>query len=148
MAELIPFLKERGLRITPQRTLILQTFLSLKGHPTVEDIHWQLPQISLATIYNNVKLFVSLRILKELPYGNGLSKYELANQPNHYHILCESCGEIIDFNYPTLSQIEHVAHKLTQFNIYSHQMEVYGLCKSCQNQEGDFLNAKNNLSNM
>lgn len=71
MAELIPFLKERGLRITPQRTLILQTFLSLKGHPTVEDIHRQLPQISLATIYNNVRLFVSLRILKDCPMGTG-----------------------------------------------------------------------------
>lgn len=136
MAELLPFLKEHGLRITPQRTLILQTILSLKGHPTVEDIHRKIPHISIATIYNNINLFVSLRILKELPYGNGLSKYELANQPNHYHILCESCGEIIDFNYPTLSQIEHVACKLTQFKIHSHQMEVYGLCQSCQKKEG------------
>ncbi|THE12436.1 transcriptional repressor [Bacillus timonensis] len=137
MQELIPFLKERGLRITPQRTLILQTILSLKGHPTVEEIHRQIPHISLATIYNNVKLFVSLRILKELPYGNGLSKYELTNQPNHYHILCEACGDIIDFNYPTLTQIEDVANKLTQFKINSHQMEVYGLCQSCQRKEGD-----------
>ncbi|WP_449537762.1 Fur family transcriptional regulator [Ferdinandcohnia sp. Marseille-Q9671] len=135
ITELIPFLKERGLRITPQRTLILQTILSLKGHPTVEDIHKQLPHISLATIYNNVKLFVSLKILKELPYGNGLSKYELANQPNHYHILCESCGEIIDFSYPGLKEIEHVACRLTQFKIYSHQMEVYGLCRSCQTKQ-------------
>ncbi|MFS0865014.1 Fur family transcriptional regulator [Fredinandcohnia sp. 179-A 10B2 NHS] len=134
LTELIPFLKERGLRITPQRTLILQTIISLKGHPTVEDIHRKLPYISLATIYNNVKLFVSLRILKELPYGNGLSKYELANQPNHYHILCESCGEIIDFNFPPLKELEHVACKLTQFKIRSHQMEVYGLCTTCQNQ--------------
>ncbi|MDR4889931.1 Fur family transcriptional regulator [Fredinandcohnia sp. QZ13] len=138
MQELVPFLKERGLRITPQRTLILQTILSLKGHPTVEDIHRQIPHISLATIYNNVKLFVSLRILKELPYGNGLSKYELSNQPNHYHILCEVCGDIIDFNYPTLTQIEDVANKLTKFKINSHQMEVYGLCQSCQRKEGDF----------
>jgi Fur family transcriptional regulator, peroxide stress response regulator len=134
LTELIPFLKERGLRITPQRTLILQTILSLKGHPTVEDIHRKLPYISLATIYNNVKLFVSLRILKELPYGNGLSKYELANQPNHYHILCESCGEIIDFKFPPLKELEHVACKLTQFKIHSHQMEVYGLCTTCQKQ--------------
>ncbi|RFB14896.1 transcriptional repressor [Bacillus sp. HNG] len=138
MQELVPFLKERGLRITPQRTLILQTILSLKGHPTVEDIHCQIPHISLATIYNNVKLFVSLRILKELPYGNGLSKYELANQPNHYHILCEACGDIIDFNYPTLTQIEDVVNKLTKFKINSHQMEVYGLCQLCQRKEGDF----------
>ncbi|MCH1625022.1 Fur family transcriptional regulator [Ferdinandcohnia quinoae] len=132
--ELIPFLKERGLRITPQRILILQTIISIKGHPTVEDIHQKLPYISLATIYNNVKLFLSLHILKELPYGNGLSKYELANQPEHYHILCESCGEIIDFNYPNLKEIEHVACKLTSFKIHTHQMEVYGLCPTCQIQ--------------
>lgn len=136
IAELIPFLKERGLRITPQRILILKTIYSLDSHPTVEDIHRQLPYISLATIYNNIKLFVSLRILKELPYGNGLSKYELANQPQHYHILCQSCGDIFDFNYPILKEIEQVASKLTQFKINTHQMEVYGLCPTCQNNKG------------
>ncbi|MES1044971.1 transcriptional repressor [Heyndrickxia oleronia] len=131
MMELIPFLKERGLRITPQRMLILSTIQKLNIHPTVEDIHRELPYISLATIYNNVKLFVQLRILKELPYGNGISKYELSTT-DHYHIICESCGKIEDFNYPKLKEVEQVASRLSHFSIQLHHFEVYGICKECQ----------------
>jgi Fur family transcriptional regulator, peroxide stress response regulator len=129
--ELIPFLKERALRITPQRLLILKTIISLKGHPTVDDIHREIPYISVATIYNNIKLFVKLNILKELPYGNGLSKYEL-HKSNHYHVICDTCGAIVDFNYPNMEEIEHVALNLTNFQIRSHQFEIYGECADCQ----------------
>lgn len=134
VTELIPFLKERGLRITPQRLLILETIQKLKNHPTVEDIHQELPYISLATIYNNVKLFVKLRILSELPYGTGISKYEMYNA-NHYHIICESCGKIEDFNYPPLKEVEEAASKLTSFEIQLHHFEVYGICRKCQEKK-------------
>ncbi|MGE8203369.1 Fur family transcriptional regulator [Heyndrickxia sp. NPDC080065] len=130
-AQLIPYLKEQGLRITPQRLLILEAIQKLKSHPTVEDIHHELPYISLATIYNNVKLFVKLNILKELPYGTGISKYEMY-KTNHYHIICEACGKIGDFNYPLLKEVEQAAEKLTKFDIQFHHFEVYGICKECQ----------------
>ncbi|MBP1941926.1 Fur family transcriptional regulator [Cytobacillus luteolus] len=129
--ELIPFLKEHGLRITPQRLIIIKTIMSLKGHPTVDDIHREIPYISVATIYNNIKLFVKLNILKELPYGNGFSKYELHNS-NHYHVICETCGAIVDFNYPSLVEIEQIVRKLTNFYIRTHQFEIYGECTVCQ----------------
>lgn len=131
IVELTPFLKERGLRITPQRISILKAIIALNTHVTVDAIHKQLPNMSLATIYNNVKLFVKLRILSELPYGDGLSKYELY-QTSHYHVICKLCGKIKDFNYPVLKEVEHLGSNLTQFKISSHQLEFYGLCQSCQ----------------
>jgi Fur family transcriptional regulator, peroxide stress response regulator len=131
MTELIPYLKERGLRITPQRMLILKTIISLKGHPTAEDIHRELPFISMATIYNNLKLFMKLRIVNELPYGDGVSMYELY-ESNHYHIICQSCGKIVDFYYPSLKEVEHAASTLTKYEIHTHKMEIYGLCTTCQ----------------
>jgi len=131
--ELIPYLKERGLRITPQRILILEAIISLEGHPTAEDIHRSIPYTSLTTIYNNLKLFVKLGILNELPYGNSLSKYEL-NHSKHYHVICQCCGKIVDFNYPHLKEIEHVASELTNFEILYHQFEIYGTCSSCQDE--------------
>lgn len=129
--ELIPYLKERGLRITPQRLLILKAIMASEGHPTAEDIHQTIPYTSLTTIYNNLKLFVKLGIINELPYGNALSKYEL-NHAKHYHVICKSCGKIVDFNYPTLQEIEQLASKLTNFIISHHYFEVYGICSSCQ----------------
>ena len=132
--EMIPFLKERGLRITPQRLLILEAIMEQDDHPTAEEIHQKIPFTSLTTIYNNLKLFVSLGIVNELPYGNGLSKFEL-NTAKHYHVICESCGKIVDFNYPNLKEVEMLASKLTNFEVQQHHFEIYGLCTDCQQND-------------
>ena len=131
--EIIPFLKDRGLRITPQRLLILEAIMEQDCHPTAEEIHQKIPFASLTTIYNNLKLFASLGIVNELPYGNGLSKYEL-NTAKHYHVICKKCGKIVDFNYPSLKEVEMLASKLTNFQVKEHHFEIYGLCTDCQHK--------------
>lgn len=131
-SEEIAILKEHGLRVTPQRMQILQTFTLLAGHPTIEDIHRELPYMSVPTIYKNVNLFVNMRILNELPYGNGLSRYEFYKS-NHYHVICELCGEIVDFEFPKLIEVEDLAASLSKFKIHKHEMEIYGVCPTCQN---------------
>ncbi|MDQ0269623.1 Fur family transcriptional regulator [Cytobacillus purgationiresistens] len=127
---LILFLKGKGLRITPQRMQILTAVFLFEGHPTVEDIQKEIPIISLATIYNNLKLFVELGIIDELPYGNGISRYEFY-KTNHYHVICESCGKIADLNFPALTEVEEIASNITGYKIQKHHMEVYGLCPKC-----------------
>lgn len=128
--ELIPILKKHGLRITPQRIQILETIIA-EGHPTVEDIARHLPNMSIATIYNNVKQFVSMKIVHELPYGNGISRYELF-KTNNYHVICQSCGVIVDFTFPSLREVEEIASSLTKYKVHRHNMEIYGFCGDCQ----------------
>ncbi|WP_425590219.1 Fur family transcriptional regulator [Fictibacillus sp. B-59209] len=127
-------LKESGLRITPQRVLILQTIISSGGHLTAEEIHRQLPPfITLATVYNNLKSFVNLGIIQELSFGNGSSKYEVVDA-KHYHVICEYCQKIVDFNYPRLIEVEYAASRLTDYDVHHHTLEFYGLCKECRNK--------------
>jgi Fur family transcriptional regulator, peroxide stress response regulator len=124
-------LKEHGLRVTPQRIQVLQTFIMLEGHPAIEDLHRELPDMSVATIYNNVRLFVKMNILNELPYGDGLSRYELY-KTNHYHVICEQCGYIVDYEFPGLKEVEDLAARLSNYTIKRHELEVYGVCPDCQ----------------
>lgn len=112
-SKLVPLLKKRGLRITAQRVLILKTIASLGGHPSAEDIHRELPYMSLPTIYSNLKLFVKLGILKELSHGDAKSKYELFTS-QHYHVICKSCGKIADLDYPHLKEVEHAAKTIDE----------------------------------
>lgn len=130
LEELIPILKKHGLRITPQRIQILETIL-VEDHPTVEDIARHLRNMSVATIYNNVKQFVSMDIVNELPYGNGISRYELYKS-NNYHVICQSCGMIVDFTFPGLKAVENLASSLTKYKVHRHNMEIYGVCADCQ----------------
>ena len=72
-------------------------------------------------------------IVKELTYGDSSSRFDF-NTHNHYHVICENCGKIVDFHYPQLDEVEQLAQHVTEFNVSHHRMEIYGVCKECQDK--------------
>lgn len=128
-------LKATGVRMTPQRHAILEYLLSSMSHPTADEIYKALekdfPNMSVATIYNNLRLFKEAGLVRELTYGDSSSRFD-ANMSDHYHIICRRCGKITDFEYPPLIEVEEEAARKTGFRVDSHRMEVYGLCAECQ----------------
>ncbi|HCY7470630.1 TPA: peroxide-responsive transcriptional repressor PerR [Staphylococcus aureus] len=137
LEESIASLRQAGIRITPQRQAILRYLISSHTHPTADEIYQALspdfPNISVATIYNNLRVFKDIGIVKELTYGDSSSRFDF-NTHNHYHIICEQCGKIVDFQYPQLNEIERLAQHMTDFVVTHHRMEIYGVCKECQDK--------------
>ncbi|HEA6913153.1 TPA: peroxide-responsive transcriptional repressor PerR [Staphylococcus aureus] len=137
LEESIASLRQAGVRITPQRQAILRYLISSHTHPTADEIYQALspdfPNISVATIYNNLRVFKDIGIVKELTYGDSSSRFDF-NTHNHYHIICEQCGKIVDFQYPQLNEIETLAQHMTDFDVTHHRMEIYGVCKECQDK--------------
>ena len=127
-------LKSTGVRITPQRLAILEYMISSMSHPTADDIYRALepnfPNMSVATVYNNLRVFREAGLVKELPFGDSSSRFDFVTN-DHYHIICQDCGTIVDFHYPALDEVEHVASHVTGFQVNSHRMEIYGKCPSC-----------------
>lgn len=128
-------LKNSGVRITPQRHAILNYLMESMGHPTADEIYRalaaQFPSMSVATVYNNLKVFLEAGMVHELTYGDNSSRYD-ANLSDHYHIVCEKCGKMEDFRYPSLLDVERFAAEETGFEVHGHRLELYGLCKSCR----------------
>lgn len=128
-------MKNENIRITPQRHAILEYLVDSKIHPTADDIYKALanrfPNMSAATVYNNLRLFVKIGFVKELAYGDASSRFDFSST-QHYHAICESCGKIVDLYYPVLDDVEMVAENLTGFQVTHHRMEVYGICPDCQ----------------
>ncbi|SQE66931.1 Peroxide stress regulator PerR, FUR family [Staphylococcus aureus] len=137
LEESIASLRQAGVRITPQRQAILRYLISSHTHPTADEIYQALspdfPNISVATIYNNLRVFKDIGIVKELTYGDSSSRFDF-NTHNHYHIICEQCGKIVDFQYPQLNEIERLAQHMTDFDVTHNRMEIYGVCKECQDK--------------
>ncbi|MFD2628861.1 peroxide-responsive transcriptional repressor PerR [Oceanobacillus kapialis] len=131
----IDTLKESGVRITPQRHAVLEYLLNAMVHPTADDIYKALegkfPNMSVATVYNNLRVLREIGLVRELTYGDSSSRFD-CNTTDHYHIICESCGKIVDFHYPSLDEVEALAEQVTGFEVSHHRMEVYGKCKECQ----------------
>ncbi|ALV21371.1 Peroxide stress regulator PerR, FUR [Carnobacterium antarcticum] len=128
-------LKASNIRITPQRYAVLEYLIEAHSHPTADEIYRSLverfPNISVATVYNNLRLFTKIGFVEEMTYGDGSSRFDFAST-QHYHAICENCGKIEDIYYPGLDDVAEVTHNLTGFTVTRHRMEVYGICPECQ----------------
>jgi Fur family peroxide stress response transcriptional regulator len=131
-------LKDTKVRITPQRHAILEYLINSMAHPTADDIYKALegkfPNMSVATVYNNLRVFREVGLVKELTYGDSSSRFDFVTT-QHYHVICEDCGKIVDFHYPGLDEVEQLASHVTGFQINNHRMEIYGTCPDCTTKE-------------
>ncbi|PZE20665.1 Fur family transcriptional regulator [Paenibacillus xerothermodurans] len=134
LAQALTKLKSTGVRMTPQRHAILTYLMNTMTHPTADDIYKSLaprfPSMSVATVYNNLKVFIETGLIREMTYGDQSSRFD-ADMSDHYHVLCERCGKMVDFPYKPLDDLERTANLTTGFLVKSHRVEVYGLCADC-----------------
>ncbi|WP_130613729.1 Fur family transcriptional regulator [Cohnella abietis] len=128
-------LRSGGVRMTPQRYAILRYLMESYTHPTADDIFRALspayPSLSVATVYNNLKVFVDADLVRELTYGDDSSRFD-ADMSDHYHVTCTNCGTMVDFDHPPVKQVEDAAAASTGFSVLGHRMEIYGLCPTCK----------------
>ncbi|WP_290429016.1 peroxide-responsive transcriptional repressor PerR [Ectobacillus sp. JY-23] len=139
LKEALEVLKSTGVRITPQRHAVLEYLVASMSHPTADEIYKALegkfPNMSVATVYNNLRVFKEVGIVKELTYGDASSRFDYVTG-HHYHVICEDCGKIVDFPYQGLDEIEAKAAEQTGFLIKNHRLELYGVCPDCAEKRG------------
>ncbi len=138
MTDYAILLKENGLKATFQRMNILDV-VEKNGHMSVEDIYNEVtkvhPSLSLATIYKNIILMMEKGVLVEVPIAGKKPKYELS-KTDHIHLICTECGDVED--KPCVKETDKLFHELTEkehFELNMRQVNLYGVCKSCQVQE-------------
>jgi Fe2+/Zn2+ uptake regulation proteins len=133
-------LNERGWRMTPQRETILETFQNLpKGeHLSAEDLREMLmgegEQVSLSTIYRNLKLMARMGILRELELAEGQKRYEI-NQPaphHHHHLICVRCNKTIEFKNDSVLNVGSRTAKKAGYHLLDCQLTIHAVCPACQ----------------
>ncbi len=139
-------LKDRGYKITFPRKTIFNILEKREGHPNVRDVFYDLstdfPEIGLTTIYRTLELFVKLGIVRKYDFGDRQSRYEIVSDTidHHHHLICEKCMKVIeyrDFLEEETVLIEKIQKKLENkydFKIKKHELEFYGFCKDCSEQ--------------
>jgi len=134
--QMLSKLKGHDFRITPQRLAVLKVLAASEGHPSVERIYEsvraQFPTTSIATIYKAVALLRQENEVLEISFPDGSNRYD-GNKPYpHPHLICTRCKKIID---PDLSILEDLAKEVTKetgFQITTHRVDFFGLCRECQ----------------
>lgn len=137
LATLDAYMVRQGLRSTEQRRVIVDTFVAAQSHLTIEElltlVKQRDPRIGYATVYRTLKMLAESGIANELHFGDGFSRYELREALSHHdHLICTSCGKIVEFEEPEIEQLQARVAESHGFLITSHRHEMYGLCPDCR----------------
>ena len=128
MESAIGKMRGRGYKATPQRISILEA-LAAEQHQSLEGIRGRCPEVGMVTVYRTLDLFGDLGIVRRLDLGDG-PRYELA-EAHHHHLICESCGDISEFDACPLDPVA-LSPEAAGFEVRAHSVEVYGRCSGCR----------------
>ena len=124
------------IKSSKQRCLVLRIVQSTKSHPTADWVYQkarcELPNISLGTVYRNLKILCREKRIQELSFGEGMFRFD-GDLRIHSHVRCKECGRVEDvpwfFDTASMKSVED----LTRFRICYHRMEFGGICQDCLN---------------
>jgi Fur family ferric uptake transcriptional regulator len=131
------YMDQKGLRSTDQRKLIVETFFRADNHVSIEELLAQVRaqdrRVGYATVYRTLKLLTECGVANERRFGDGLTRYELADDATHHdHLICVECSDIVEFEEPRIEELQDRIAKRYGFELRSHKHELYGVCPACQ----------------
>jgi Fe2+ or Zn2+ uptake regulation protein len=122
-------------RQTAQRAMILAEVKAAEGHPTAGEIFERVrrkdPKVAYGTVYRSLHLLAQHGLIQELTFADEASRYD-GRADRHDHVLCTSCGLLVDVEVPIALIARHVAEERSGFTIDSHHTVFDGTCPACR----------------
>ena len=131
------FLRPGGLKSTKERETILKELEILRDHFNAEKLYSVLNQkgakVSRPTIYRTLKILQKYHLVEKLDIKKNCFYYEsIFQKKDHGHMICNSCGKIVDFSSHGLEILKSEVDKERDFKSDNISIQIFGLCKDCQ----------------
>ncbi|MCB0044113.1 MAG: transcriptional repressor [Caldilineaceae bacterium] len=128
-------IRTAGYKLTPARLAVLQVMEREDEHLNPAEIldaaRTLYPRIGRATVYRTLELLTRLGIVRPIFVGEDGPLYIRA-QGGHHHMVCSSCGRIIDFDQCVAGAMIDDLRSRYGFEADSHLLEFYGVCRECR----------------
>ena len=126
-------------RNTKQKELILNILDQNRIHPTMQEIYSlskeKYPSIGQATIYRNVNKLVEEGKIIRLPGTKDEGCHYDINMTDHNHLICNSCGRIIDIFDSDYNDIIKKIETSNSVSITKSLLILEGICSKCKNKK-------------
>jgi Fur family ferric uptake transcriptional regulator len=134
-ADLHDELRARGYRLTPQRQLVLEAVEEL-GHATPEKIYSVVRQkargVNMSTIYRTLELLENLQLVTHAHLGDRSPTYHSTRTPDHAHLVCRSCGQVIEVSPEEVEPLASSLRQRKSFELDVRHLAIFGTCGACQ----------------
>jgi Fe2+ or Zn2+ uptake regulation protein len=127
-------MREKGLKLTPQRTAIVEAFAEQNPlHPSARLIHQEAKKkyrgLSFSTVYLTLNELSKRGIIKMLEFDRMENRFD-GNVDEHINLICKGCRKIMDHEAPPDLHSQTVGKK-AKFLVTESRLEYYGYCSEC-----------------
>jgi Fur family ferric uptake transcriptional regulator len=129
-------LRRAGFRVTPQRTVILETIAHQGDHLSANEVYLEankrLPGLNIATIYRTLESLHRVGLIDLLSLSSDPVRFSIRNplQP-HGHLVCKGCKQILEVDTELIGKVAQEVERDTAFIIDVDHLTLTGLCKDC-----------------
>ncbi len=128
------YLRQRGLRQTPERFEVLEALYNTQGHTDADALYFRLNEkkrsISRATVYNTLNLLMDCELVVRHQFGEHGAQYEPSYRYwQHDHLICLDCHQVLEFCDPRIQRIQDMVADVYNFEIKRHALNLYGRCR-------------------
>jgi Fur family ferric uptake transcriptional regulator len=131
-------LHARGLKRSAARTAILEVFATCTDHVSADEltslVRQRLPGVSLSTVYRTLNVLVGAKLATARAFGDSQTRFELAHPDHHDHLICTSCGRVVEFKDDEIERLQTAVARAQGFEVSTHKLELYGSCEGCRMQ--------------
>jgi Fur family transcriptional regulator, ferric uptake regulator len=132
-------LRSRGLRMTPQRQLVLDAVRQL-GHATPEQVHSSVQRVAdsvnITTVYRTLELLEELGLVTHTHLSHGAPTYHPAGERQHVHLVCRGCGVVEGIDPAPLEPLAEELASRHGFLIDIGHVAFFGRCATCGGEAG------------
>lgn len=127
-------LRERGLRLTPQRELVLRAVESL-GHATPDQVYAEVrahsDAVNLSTVYRTLELLDELGLIRHAHLSDRAPTYHAVSGHEHFHLVCRECKRVTSLDRARLAPFLDALEADEGFVVDVGHLTVFGTCREC-----------------
>jgi Fur family transcriptional regulator, ferric uptake regulator len=130
-------LHQRGLRMTPQRQLVLDAVRAL-GHATPEQICARVqqtaPAVNITTVYRTLDLLERIGVVRHTHLGHGAPSYS-EQEHEHVHLVCHDCGSVVEVPTAVMDGLTERLRAEHGFELDVTHVALSGRCADCDKED-------------
>lgn len=132
-------LHRAGHKMTPQRLLIVRALRHAEGHVSaaqiLDEVRAEYPFVDISTVYRTLDVLRRMRLATATDMGGGDVVFEWTPEEPHHHLICSSCGDVVQLDHRYLAALEEAITSDFKFRPDMHHFAIFGLCSYCADEE-------------
>jgi Fur family transcriptional regulator, ferric uptake regulator len=133
LAAAVRLLRDRGLRLSTARRLVLEALLAADGPRSAESVSSEL-KLDLTSVYRNLETLEQCGLVRHVHLGHGPGLYTLVGRGGDEYLVCERCGAVRVLAPGELDAVREGVRRQFGYDVRFGHFPMVGKCPDCSGQ--------------